>query len=616
MERGSILRWLVIGVALFVLLQFGMPSLFGDEGSAELQPLQQYTSPPAEERAEERLCDLSGPRFDAVLSTRGASLRSVRMKDEKYKKTIEQGSEATDLVTTKNESFMPLRTDLRAFGADDAAQQVPFNNLDWTLESATSERCAFVYESADTKITKVVSTTDQPFELTVELTVENKAASAKKHRLTIEQASFRTAEEVTGSLGMLSEFHTKSEVASATEVERFEPGDFEPEDFAGEGFTGEGWFRIPGEGVWASTSSSYFAAAVLPVSAPAAPAAEALIEMSWDSAKYKTLEADPTGGHIYRSRLAYPEAELAAGQTASYKALAFVGPKERSVLATVGHTVGLDPQKYRTGELLDLGFFGSIGKLLVGYVYYLYGLVGSWGWAIVLLTITVKTLLFPLSIAQIKSSFAMRRLKPEMDEINEKYKNDTAQRGLALQELWRREKVANPVIGCIPVMLQMPVWFALYTVLQTAVELYHTPFGPVIPDLSQPGLYYIIPLVLGASSFFQQKLMPPQGDPTQQKMMLYMLPIVFTVMMLFLPAGLGVYMLTNTWLGIIQQVLVERWMQSRLDRAKTAAGGAIEVREVSGEGKKDDGGDSDQSRERSALSAAPALGKGKARVRG
>jgi YidC/Oxa1 family membrane protein insertase len=233
---------------------------------------------------------------------------------------------------------------------------------------------------------------------------------------------------------------------------------------------------------------------------------------------------------------------------------------------------------------------------LVQYLYVLKGIVASWGWAIVLLTITVRTLLFPLSLSQIKNSAAMRRLKPEMDALNEKYKDDAAQRGLALQELWRKNGVANPVVGCLPLLLQMPVWFALYTALQTAVELYHTPFGP-FPDLSAPDRYFVIPIVLGASSFVQQKIMPPQGDPAQQKMMLYLMPGIFTVMMLFLPVGLGVYMLTNTWLGIAQQVLVERYLNSR----QGAGPSGIEVREkTTGDGDK----------------PAPALGKGKARARG
>jgi YidC/Oxa1 family membrane protein insertase len=151
------------------------------------------------------------------------------------------------------------------------------------------------------------------------------------------------------------------------------------------------------------------------------------------------------------------------------------------------------------------------------------------------------------------------------------------------------------------VLLQMPVWFALYQTLQTAVELYHVPFlsARIIPDLSERGEYFVIPAILGASSFFQQKLMPPQGDPMQQKMMQYMLPGIFIVMMLYLPAGLGVYMLTNTWLGIAQQVAVERYLQG-----KTQGPATIEVREKPTKSSGDE------------AKSTPALGKGKARVRG
>jgi YidC/Oxa1 family membrane protein insertase len=449
----------------------------------------------------------------------------------------------------------------------------------------------------------VVSTTGKPFELLVKTTVENLAPDARRHRFTIEQTAWRTEAETKGGfLSPISENMTTTLVAAA-KVEKQTPGDFEPGDFKDEHFTAEKWRRSPGEARFVATNSSYFSSAVVPLSGPARPYAESQIEEIWRAGQFAKKSDDPEHGHLYRTRLAYPDQELAPGASVTYEDLAYMGPKERDVLAHVGNG------QHGVSDVIDLGWFGVIGKVLISYVYWLQRTTGSWGWAIVLLTISVKTLLFPLSITQIKSSVAMRRLKPEMDEINEKYKDDMQQRGLATQELFRKHGMSqfSTLTGCIPVMLQMPVWFALYTALQTAVELYHTPFGPVIPDLSQPGRYFIIPAVLGMSSFFQQRLMPPQGDPAQQKMMKYMMPGIFTVMMLFLPAGLGVYMLTNTWLGIAQQVLVERYLKSKV--AKTPPGD-IKVRE-----KKDSTGDSDKSA-RSALESSPALGKGKARVRG
>jgi len=609
MERSSIIKWVFFGLAIMLFMQFGWPAIFGS-GSGELQPIGVApTAPAPASRAPEEFCSIKGEGslFVAELSSRGASLRHVALTEPKYswksddknikdppgkfrleanpmKEPVASGDRVPiDLVTTTREEVMPLRTDLRS--PDAPNQQVEFNDFDWKLAASDGKSCTFTFTNDATSLTKTVAATGKPYELSVELKVENLASEPKKHRLTVEQTSWRTKKETEGSLGLISENMTEAMAATAQKTERHLPDSFEPGDFKAPEFTTDKWLRAPGEAKFAATASSYFAKVAIPIEGPAKPNADTLIEEQWDRSRFADRAKDPFHGHIYRARLAYPEQELQPKASVTYKVLAFAGPKERDKLAPLGIT-----------EVINLGWFAVIAKLLVQYLYVLKGIVASWGWAIVLLTITVRTLLFPLSLSQIKNSAAMRRLKPEMDALNEKYKDDAAQRGLALQELWRKNGVANPVVGCLPLLLQMPVWFALYTALQTAVELYHTPFGP-FPDLSAPDRYFVIPIVLGASSFVQQKIMPPQGDPAQQKMMLYLMPGIFTVMMLFLPVGLGVYMLTNTWLGIAQQVLVERYLNSR----QGAGPSGIEVREkTTGDGDK----------------PAPALGKGKARARG
>lgn len=559
MDRSSLLRWVLIGAAVFLLIQFGLPLITGKkgEGSGELQPLgaRDDSAPAADERKPESVCKLTGPRFRAELSSRGACLKHVTMEDGKYTQQLDGQSVPIDLVTTTLQARMPLRTDFR--GTLEGVEQVAHNDLDWDIAEQTGKSCTFSYKDGQVELRKVFRATDRPFEIELEVTIQNLAAEPQKHRLAVEQTDWRTQKEMAGSMGRVSEFMTETVIRAGEDTVRFDAGDFEPDDFADADFTDEKWRRAPGAAMWAAVSSSYFSKAVIHLDGPAAPAAEAQIEEVWDVAKIPSKEDDPNYGHVYRARLAYPVQELAPEESAHYKLLAFVGPKERSVLAEVGGS-GHDAL-----ELLDMGIFGAIGKILIGYLYILYGFVGVWGWAICLLTITVKIVLFPLSISQIKSSMAMRRLKPQMDELNQKYKDDPQQKGLALQELWRKNNVTNPMLGCLPVLLQMPVWFALYQALNTAVELYHTPFGPFMPDLAAPGEYYIIPILLGASSFLQQKLMPMQGDPAQQKMMLYLMPGIFMVFMLFLPAGLGVYFLTNTWLSILQQIAVEKYYKSR-----------------------------------------------------
>lgn len=585
MERGNLLRWLFIGLAVLLFVQFGMPLITGKGGGNGDQPvvIDDITAP--SDRAAAEACVIEGERFKAELSSQGGSLRHFWLTQPKYEVKEGDAKRPVDLITTSLESRASLRTSVRLPG--EAAQQVPYHDLDWKLAAQDGKSCTFTHTSGDAELTKVVAATGKPYELAVTLTVKNLAAEPRKHRLSVEQAAYHTQKATTGSfLQPTTEWATEVVAATTEKTERFNTGDFEPKDFEDKEFTPEKWRRSPGEARFAAVSSSYFSQIAIPLEGPGAPLAETNIQETWSDRQFnaKNRTQDPAYGHIFRARLAYPELELQPQAAATYKVLSYVGPKERDLLAAVGHG---------TSEVINLGWFSPIAKVLVSYLYVLHRFVGSWGWAIVLLTITVRVLLFPLSLQQIKSAAAMRKIKPEMDALNERYKDDPTQRAVALQELWRKNKVANPLVGCFPVLLQMPVWFALYTALQTAVELYHTPFGP-LRDLATRDPYFIIPVVLGASSFIQQKLMPPQGDPAQQKMMLYMMPAIFTAMMLFLPAGLGVYMLTNTWLGITQQVLVERYLKARDD-------GGIQVRE------KTQGDDA---------KSAPALGKGKARVRG
>ena len=558
MERSSLLRWVLIGAAVFLLIQFGLPALTGKKsgGSNELQPLgaRDDSAPAATERKAEELCRLSGQRFSAELGTRGGSLRHVWMEGNQYTHPRDGKDTPIDLVTTLVESRMPLRTDLRS---PEAPQQVAYDDLDWTLSAQDGHSCSFEYGDKDVTLTKVIRATGHPFELELDLGITNRAAEPRKHRLSVEQTDWRTKHEMAGSMGRVSEFMTQAVLRAGGKTKRLSADDFKPGDFKDADFTTERWRRLPGDAQWAAVSSSYFSKAVIHLAGPATPFAESVVEEYWDTSRFPAKTDDPSYGDLFRARLAYPVQELAPGASVHYRVLGYVGPKERAVLAQAGGG-GHD-----ASELLELGVFGWIGKILIAYLYWLFHLVGTWGWAICLLTITVRTLLFPLSLAQIKSSMAMRRLKPQMDELNAKYKDDPQQKSLALQELFRKNNVTNPVLGCIPVLLQMPVWFALYQALNTAVELYHVPFGPFIPDLSAPGKYFIIPIVLGLSSFFQQRLMPMQGDPMQQKMMMYMMPAIFTVFMLFLPAGLGIYFMTNTWLGIGQQLAVEKFYRSR-----------------------------------------------------
>jgi YidC/Oxa1 family membrane protein insertase len=175
-----------------------------------------------------------------------------------------------------------------------------------------------------------------------------------------------------------------------------------------------------------------------------------------------------------------------------------------------------------------------------------------------------------------KSMVGMQILKPELDEINKKFESNPEAKMMATMELYRRHGV-SPWTGCLPQFAQLPIWWALYATLQTSVELFHAPFFGWMRDLSAPDPFYVLPLLLGGFMILQSRLFPPQGmDPVQAKMMTWFLPVFLTVISLFLPAGLALYMLVNSVLGIAQQAYTKRLM----DRAKAAGGssGDIQIR--------------------------------------
>lgn len=594
MDRSALLKYAVIGLAVFLFIQFGLPKLTG-KGELQRQPIPPERSAqlPAAQRAPEQKCEIKGNRFTAVMSTRGATLWHEYPEGAKYTIDGKPSSPPMDLVTTPDhEDRRPLRFALRANGAEN---QLDLDLFDWTIAASDATSCTFTYDDAKVALKKVVRATAQPFELETELTVTNKQDQPATHRAAVETAAWRYDKDIQGGLGRQSPFTTQVECLVNGKLVEKTGSDFEPSDFSDPTFH-EGWLRQTGDVGFAATTNFYFAQALVPTGGPGAPACDLQIEDRFSAGFASKKDDKENGGSYYRARLAWPDKTLAKGESQTYKVVHFDGPKEREVLSAAA------AGKADLGKLIHLGTFWFIARILVGFLIKVQGVVGSWGLSIIILTVTVRMLLFPLTWRQIKSGAKMQQMKPELDELNRRYADDPQQKQLATMELWKKHDV-NPVAGCLPVLAQMPVWFALYTSLQTAAELYHTPFL-WFRDLSAPDTFhfmswdlpFILPLLLGATTFVQQKIMPQQMDAAQQKMMTYMMPAIFTAMMLFLPSGLGVYMFTNSVLGIVQQLAVQRYYASQ-----GPGGGGIGVREVESKEKKTDG-------------ALAALGKGNARV--
>jgi YidC/Oxa1 family membrane protein insertase len=282
-----------------------------------------------------------------------------------------------------------------------------------------------------------------------------------------------------------------------------------------------------------------------------------------ESARACALEGSDRGldkdgkplGTLFAASLTHADIVLGPGQARTVRVLAYLGPKTPAELAHVGHSLR---------EAINSGFFTSVSDVLTLLLQIIHNGVGNWGLAIILLTFFVKLVLYPLTHKQMESMAKMKELKPEMDRINELYADDREKKGAAVMELYRKKGV-NPMAGCFPVVLQLPVWFSLYASLSSNIQLFHAPFALWFRDLSSPDPYFVLPLCLGVLMFVQQKISPPTGsDPMQAKMMLYMMPTMITSFMLFLPAGLCLYMFTNSALSILQQRVIEARLKQKL----------------------------------------------------
>lgn len=256
----------------------------------------------------------------------------------------------------------------------------------------------------------------------------------------------------------------------------------------------------------------------------------------------RDIYAGKIDNNLYRIGMQTPLGDIAPGATVVEKARLFVGPQEESVLETIAPGFEL---------LKDYGYLTILAKPIFWLLEKIHGYVNNWGWSIILLTILIKLVFFPLSAASYKSMARMKEVQPRLMTMREQYKGEPQKLNQAMMEMYRKEKI-NPLGGCLPVVIQIPVFIALYWVLLSSVEMRGAPWVMWIHDLSIPDPYYILPLIMAVSMFVQTKLNPTPPDPIQAKVMLYM-PIVFSVMFFFFPAGLVLYWVVNNLLSIAQQ---------------------------------------------------------------
>jgi YidC/Oxa1 family membrane protein insertase len=253
-----------------------------------------------------------------------------------------------------------------------------------------------------------------------------------------------------------------------------------------------------------------------------------------------------------------PSLTFAPGARETVAETLFVGPKLQAELETTG------PELDRVA---DYGRLTIISKPLFLLLQWVHNLTGNWGWAIVLVTVLIKLAFYPLSEASGRSMAKMRALAPRIKNIQERYKDDREQLGRQMMELYKREKI-NPLAGCLPIIVQIPVFLAFYWVLLESVEMRQAPFMLWIDDLSSRDPFFVLPLLMGGAMFGQYRLNPAPPDPIQAKVFMFM-PMIMTVMFAWFPAGLVLYWLTNTVLSIAQQWRINRVVEAQAKKHAT-----------------------------------------------
>ena len=270
-----------------------------------------------------------------------------------------------------------------------------------------------------------------------------------------------------------------------------------------------------------------------------------------DQAQSHNYSTRVTSGGFNIAGFTSPPLVLDPGQLGEVGAEFYAGPKDQYRLKEISPYLDLS---------VDYGWLWWIAQPLFWLLTKIHGLVGNWGVAIILLTVLIKAAFFKLSATSYKSMANMRRVQPKMQDIREQFADDKQKQSQAMMELYRKEKI-NPMGGCLPILVQMPVFIALYWTLMESVELRQAPFILWIKDLSVMDPYFVLPLLMGASMFFMQMLNPPPPDPMQAKIMKWM-PVVFTFFFLWFPAGLVLYWVVNNLLSMAQQYVITKQIEA------------------------------------------------------
>lgn len=450
------------------------------------------------------------PLYTAVFHSGGGVLQSFTLKN--YKASILPDSPDLNMVTPAAATVAPMGLLINGQPSWNMGQW-SFDGSDINLENGDAT-LAFQGEMNGIRILREITFHASTYLMDekVTLTSANSTATRMSYNLGATNFSSENQYDV-----MSMAWNLKGSLDRDTDVE----------DLAKEGVVASG------DIYWAGAMSNYFLSAVIP-----------------ERGQNTSFKGRITEGDVWRAAVELSDITLSAGQPTTLNASWWIGPKSRDLLAAA-------PNNLKSS--IDMGIFSFVAVPLLVLLTWFQSFVGNWGIAIILLTILIKIAFWPLSRKSFKSMEQMKKLQPMMKQLQEKYKDNKEALSREMMQLYKTYGV-NPMGGCLPILIQLPVFVALYQALLNCIELRHASFITYLPgtdllwlaDLSVKDPFYITPLVMGATMFLQQWLSPAMGDPQQRKIMLIM-PVVFTVMFINFPSGLVVYWLCNNILSILQQ---------------------------------------------------------------
>jgi YidC/Oxa1 family membrane protein insertase len=477
----------------------------------------------------ERQVELTTPDVRFVLSSRGGTLLHAKLTSTKFLDKPGDPTSGHDVVTSREPASAPLRTTFPGSGfatpPDDA----------WTVEQPAPDTVVFAADSGPVHIEKRYRADTTRYRLHLDVVVSNRGSVPVDHHLGLAVTGRQEAGKSGGGFfsgpasnpgSLVCAYNDKIERQAIESIQK------EPIDKLGAVH-------------WVASDEKFFLLAAVPY--PETPPLERrCVNRALDGGAGEALLS-------FAGRTVPPQ-----GQTA-YAFAVFAGPKVVSDLEAV-RPGGVD---VRLDEAVDVSL-AFLSRPILSLLKFFYSFAHNWGIAIVLLTIFIKLLTFYPTQKSLLSGKKMQRLGPKMAAIRKKYENDRQRQSVETMNLYKAHGV-SPLGGCLPSLIQMPIWIALYSTLNYAVELYRAPFIGHIHDLTAKDPYYITPLVMGGVMFAQMKMSPSGADPQQQAMMTIMMPVMFTAFSLFLPSGLALYMLTSYLIGIVQQLYV-----NHLDRKSPA----------------------------------------------